>query len=107
MTRNARLTDPSTSYAAVPVNITAQAFKILQQYARAARHGLELIDHDAYMLAGFHPNARDGQRCSDLRRLGLIERIKDRGRTPSGKLGHYCRITDKGLRFLTNAEGYQ
>jgi len=93
---HARTTDPSTSHAAIPDNLAEQALTVLRAYA----NGWALIDHDAYMHAGFSPNARDGQRCSDLRRWGMIERTGERGRTPSGKSAHRCRITAKGLRYL-------
>ena len=95
---HARPTDPDTSHRAVPVNITDQAWKILQVY----KSGRELLDHDAYELAGYGPNARDGQRCSDLREAGLIARTGNRGITPSGKAGHLCRITEDGKNYIAS-----
>lgn len=94
--RHARAGDPSTSHEAIPKNITAQALRILHAY----RTGRPLLDVDAYELAGYGPNARDGQRCSDLRQCGLIQRTGERATTPSGKKGHLCRITPAGLAFL-------
>lgn len=93
---HARASDPPTSHEAVPTNITAQALRVLRAYACDR----PLTDHDAYLLAGFPPNARDGQRCSDLRVTGLIERTGERGRTPSGKSGYLCRITLAGWNYL-------
>jgi hypothetical protein len=95
---HARASDPATSHEAVPVNIGRQALRILLAYHSS---GHAMTDHDAYSLAGYAPNARDGQRCSDLRKFGLIERTGLRGRTPSGKSGHLCCITPKGRAFLT------
>lgn len=93
---HARSSDPQTSHDAIPVNLTAQAFIILRAYAS----GRAMIDHDAYAAAGYSPNARDGQRCSDLRHAGFIERTGARGTTPSGKGAHLCRITARGLWYL-------
>jgi len=95
---HARPTDPNTSHAAIPPNITDQAWKILQVY----KNGRELLDHDAYEQAGYGPNARDGQRCSDLRAAGLIARTGNRGITPSGKAGHLCRITEEGKNYIAS-----
>lgn len=96
---HARRSDPNTSKAAAAsIDISAQAWKILQVY----KSGRELLDHDAYELAGYGPNARDGQRCSDLREAGLIARTGNRGITPSGKAGHLCRITQEGKNFIAS-----
>jgi hypothetical protein len=93
---HARPSDPDTSHAAVPVNITEQGVRVLQAY----RDGEALLDVEAYRRAGFGPTARDGQRCSDLRHAGLIERTGGRGVTPSGKRGYLCRITAAGHDYL-------
>jgi hypothetical protein len=93
---HARSSDPSTSHEAIPENITAQALRVLRSY----RTRRPLLDVDAYELAGYGPNARDGQRCGDLRRYGLIRRTGERATTPSGKKGHLCQITEAGLAFL-------
>src|SRR5436190_19909144 len=95
---HARPTDPSTSHEAIPKNITAQALRILDSY----KTGRPLLDVDAYALAGFGPTARDGQRCSDLRKVGFIRRTGERAKTPSGKNGCLCRITSAGLSYLEN-----
>jgi hypothetical protein len=96
---HARASDPDTSHEAVPVHITAQALRVLRAY----QDGVALLDHDAYRRAGFGPNARDGQRCSDLRFHGLIERTGERDFTPSGKRGYLCRITPAGRAYLATA----
>lgn len=64
------------------------------------RDGAAMTDHDAYQRAGFGPHARDGQRCSDLRRKKLIEPTGGRGITPSGRTGRLCRITTRGKVYL-------
>jgi len=99
---HARRSDPDTSYEAIEsIDVTAQAIRILRSY----RNGDFLLDHDAYQRAGFPPNARDGQRCSDLRAAGYIERTGARGTTPSGKSGHLCCITAAGLAYLKRVAG--
>lgn len=94
---HARITDPDTSRDAVPVNLSDQAYRVLRAY----RTGLELLDHDAYRLVGMDNGGRMAhQRCSDLRKAGMIERTGRRGQTPSGKAGYVCRITPRGLAYL-------
>jgi hypothetical protein len=93
---HARTGDPSTSHEAVPEHLTEQALRVLFSY----RDGEPLLDFDAYRRAGFGPHARDGQRCSDLRHAGFIERTGKRKLTPSGKFGHLCRITSAGQDYL-------
>ena len=94
---HSRTSDPQTSRdAAEAVNITRQAKVILSAY----KTGLSLLDVDAYRRAGFAPHACDGQRCSDLRSAGLIERTGAKALTPSGKYGYLCRITEQGLEYL-------
>ena len=93
---HARRSDPPTSHEAVEsINVTAQAHTVLLQY-----RGRDLIDYDAYRLAGFPEYARNGQRCSDLRHAGYIERTGKRGLTPTGRSGYVCRITSTGLNYL-------
>ncbi len=99
---HARASDPATSHEAIErINITAQALCILQAY----QCDEPLLDYDAYRLAGFPPNARDGQRCSDLRQAEFIERTGKRAQTPSGKSGHLCRITTSGRNYLALKNG--
>lgn len=94
---HARRHDPDTSKdTARRVKIRSQALIVLRAYAS----GRELIDHDAYRLAGFAPGRTSHQRCSDLRYWGWIERIKDRGATPYGSSAYKSRITPKGMRVL-------
>lgn len=98
--KRARRTDPETSFeAAAAVSVTQQARVILSAYA----DGAELLDVEAYRKAGFPPHACDGQRCSDLRRNGLIERTGEKRKTPSGRPGYVCAITRKGIAFLSGA----
>jgi hypothetical protein len=94
---HARKSDPDTSHdAAASINITEQALIILRAY----QDGRPLLDVDAYRRAGFPPHACDGQRCSDLRRAGFIERTGAKGETPSGKSAYLCRITQAGADRL-------
>jgi uncharacterized protein YjhX (UPF0386 family) len=97
---HARTSDPATSHEAVPKNVTAQGLQVLRAY----KTGEPLLDVDAYRLAGFGPTACDGQRCSDLRKSGYIERTGDKAKTPSGKSGYLCRITRAGLDYLRQHE---
>jgi hypothetical protein len=96
---HAKASDPDTSHEAVAeINITDQALVILESY----RDATSLLDVDAYRLAGFPPHACDGQRCSDLRRTGMIVRTGQKAVTPSGKKGHLCRITARGSAYLVS-----
>lgn len=96
-TIHARTHDPDTSHEAVPGNISQQMKHVLRAYA----DGAELTDHAAYSKVGLTVAINGArQRCSDLRRVGLIERTGERGMTPSGKSGYLCRITQKGRDFL-------
>lgn len=96
MSFHARLSDPDTSHEAIPKNISVQAIKILRAYGA----GGSLLDVEAYQSAGFGPTACDGQRCSDLRKSGYIERTGEKARTPSGKSGYLCKITPAGVAYL-------
>jgi hypothetical protein len=93
---HARGDDPDTSHEAVPVNITAQALRVLYAY----RDDDAMLDHTAYRLVGLGVSRFTHQRCSDLRAANLIERTGERGRTPSGKAGYLCRITQAGHDYL-------
>jgi hypothetical protein len=93
----ARRYDPDTSKeTARRIAIWSQCIKVLRSYAG----GRELLDHDAYRLAGFPSGRTSHQRCSDLRDQGFIERTGRRGKTPSGHSGFLCQITGKGAAFL-------
>lgn len=97
---HARRKDPSTSQAAAgKVDVSAQAWKVLQAY----KNGEMLLDHEAYKRVGLAEENQKRfahQRCSDLRRAGLIEPTGDRGITPSGNTGNLCRITMEGRYFI-------
>ena len=99
---HARRNDPKTSHdAAAAIDISAQAWKVLQAY----KTGRAMLDHDAYKLVGLaeeNQKRMAHQRCSDLRDAGLIERTGDRGVTPSGKAGYLCRITEEGKNFIAS-----
>ena len=100
----ARRYDPDTSKeTARRIRYLSQAIKVLKAYAITGR---ELLDHDAYRLAGFPPGRTSHQRCSDLRDWGLIERTGKRGLTPSGHSGTTSRITELGIRFLLKLEPF-
>ncbi len=89
---HARTDDVDTSHEAVPVNLTKQARAVLFAYS----DGKHWIDEDAYARVGLVGH----QRCSDLRREGLIERTGVKGRTKAGKKSHICRITEAGLKYI-------
>lgn len=94
---HARRSDPDTSHDAVPVNITQQAWDVLQAY----RDGAVLIDEQAYWRVGMEGH----QRCSDLRQRGLIVDTRMRGRTQKGKSAMLCRITQAGLDWIASGGG--
>jgi hypothetical protein len=101
---HARRYDPDTSRdTARRIRILSQATTVLKAYAITGR---ELLDHDAYRLAGFPVGRTSHQRCSDLRAWGYIERTGKRGLTPSGHTGHLCRITELGIRYLLKLEPF-
>jgi hypothetical protein len=99
---HARRKDPGTSHdAAGNVDVSAQAWKVLQAY----KSGELLLDHEAYKRVGLseeNQNRFAHQRCSDLRKAGLIARTGDRGVTPSGSFGYLCRITPEGKNFIAS-----
>jgi hypothetical protein len=102
---HARRYDPDTSRdTARRIRILSQAVTVLRAYAITGR---ELIDHDAYRLAGFPGGRTSHQRCSDLRDWGFIERVGKRGLTPSGHSAHLCRITELGVRYLLKLEPFR
>jgi hypothetical protein len=98
---HARNTDPDTSHEAVPSArvISAQMLLVLRVYAEAGNEAI--TDHEAYHRAGLVVEMNGArQRCTDLRHAGFIERTGDRGRTPSGKTGYLCSITQAGRDHL-------
>lgn len=101
---HARRYDPDTSKeTARRIRILSQARKVLKVYAVTGR---ELLDHEAYRLAGFPAGRTSHQRCSDLRTWGYIERVGKRGLTPSGHTGHLSAITELGIRYLMSLEPF-
>lgn len=94
----ARATDPDTSAEAVEsIDVSKQALLVLKAYVLAGR---DLMDWEAYRLAGFPPGRTSHQRCSDLRHKGHIERTDHKGRTPSNKAAYYCRLTEQGRAYF-------
>lgn len=97
----ARTNDPDTSVAAAQrVKVTEQMLQVLAAY----RDGVELLDEQAYERVGFSAAHHARQRCSDLRRAGLIGRVGRTARTVSGRSGHLCRITEAGAAVLDSRE---
>lgn len=93
----ARRSDPDTSTdAAGHIRVTEQMIQVLGAY----RDGHELLDEQAYQRAGFSAAHHARQRCSDLRRAGLIGRVGRTARTVSGRSGHLCQITAAGRAVL-------
>jgi hypothetical protein len=91
--------DPDTSFtAAASVNVSASALRVLRIYGRPSVD--RILDYDAYQLAFTHLASGIGARCADLRRNGLIERTGEKAKTPSGREGYLCRITEKGRAYL-------
>jgi hypothetical protein len=89
---------PDTSLAAAAsVNVTASALKVLRVYGRLDR---PLLDFDAYKHAFERLASGIGARCHDLRKNGFIERTGEKAKTPSGRSGYLCVITEKGRRYL-------
>jgi hypothetical protein len=91
--------DPDTSFtAAASVDVSASALKVLRIYGRPTVD--TILDYDAYQLAFTNLASGIGARCADLRRNGLIERTGEKAKTPSGRAGYLCRITEKGRAYL-------
>lgn len=97
---HARAGDPETSHEAA-AKVERKISKTCAQILRAYASGLAITDHEAYRRVGLDNGGRfTHQRCSDLRSGGYIERLKDRGLTPSGNSAFLSRITPKGKQFL-------
>jgi hypothetical protein len=99
-----RRSDPETSQAAAnnpkfKIRWGSQRWYLLQAYASAEfyRHEMNppLTDEEAGEQAGVSRVA-DTRRCSELRRMGLIERVGI-GYTSNGSPAMTCRITDEGM----------
>ena len=73
----------------------SQAMRLLAIYAQNPIMGL--TDEEASTQAGI---LHGWKRCSDLRRLGLIEDAATMRETSSGVNAMVCRITQQGLEAL-------
>lgn len=78
------------------MKVTEQMLQVLRAYGA----GTALLDEAAYAAAGFDTGTHARQRCSDLRRAGLIGRIGRTATTRSGRAAHLCAITDLGRAVL-------
>lgn len=97
-----RATDPETSHAAVPRNITAKNARgrLLCAYWRS----VDATDEEAAEWAGISLASEYAKRCSELRDAGYIEPT---GVTRSGASGHQrivCQITVAGRVALQRSE---
>jgi hypothetical protein len=93
---HARRTDPDTSHATAKlVKMNAQRYRVLGSYYK---HRREMIDHEAYALAGMHQSGYAHQRCSDLRNAGWIVPTGNKGTTPFKKPARKCVITTTGIQ---------
>jgi hypothetical protein len=93
-----RNTDPEGSVNGanhIKLKRTSQAMRLLAVYAQNPIMGL--TDEEASSQAGI---LHGWKRCSDLRRLGLIEDAATQRETLSGVLAMVCRITQEGLEAL-------
>ncbi len=93
-----RNTDPAGSVNGaehIKLKRTTQAMRLLAIYAENPIMGL--TDEEASAQAGI---LHGWKRCSDLRRLGLIEDAATQRETLSGVLAMVCRITQEGLEAL-------
>ena len=93
----ARRADPETSRdaAADPkaqVKWGTDRHKLLLAYARADG---PMLDEIAEEKAGTR-SLNHAPRCSELRRMGLIEPTGEKAKTASGKMAMVCRITERG-----------
>ena len=93
-----RNTDPEGSENGaqhIKLKRTSQAMRLLTIYAQNPVFGL--TDEEASSQAGI---VHGWKRCSDLRRLGLIEDAAIMRQTSSGVLAMVCRVTQQGLEVL-------
>ncbi len=93
-----RNTDPTGSVNGaqhIKLKRTSQAMRLLAIYAENPIMGL--TDEEASSQAGI---VHGWKRCSDLRRLGLIENAATMRQTSSGVLAMVCRITQTGLEVV-------
>lgn len=103
---NYRNTDPETSKEAwdsVANDAANQRIKLLRLYAEME----DATDDEVAFVADMLDGNNYTKRCSDLRRQGLIEPIRDEGGKVltrpglSGRSRMLCRITPKGREVLS------
>jgi hypothetical protein len=80
----------------VPKHINKQCLRVLDSY----QHGDDLLDYEAYEKAGMSESGYTHQRCSDLRRDGLIEWTGWEDLSPKNRWAGLCRITVAGVVAL-------
>ena len=100
-----RVSDPDTSAQGakdVRLRQSSQMYKLLEQYIT---HRLGLTDEEAGVFSGLASRgAGYWKRCSDLRRLGLIEDCKVRRLGASGSEMMVCVFTPAGLEAWQDAK---
>lgn len=100
-----RVTDPDTSEAGaqfVRMRQSSQMYQLLEQYVI---HRLGLTDEEAGIKSGLAlRGAGYWKRCSDLRRLGLIEDCKVRRVGTSGAEMMVCVFTPAGFEAWQDAK---
>jgi hypothetical protein len=91
-----RATDPDTSKQTQKVTIASQRATLLAFYYQSLT-GLtdeevaEIAEQSGFAIRGYW------KRCSDLRRLGLVQDTGQRRTLSSGRLGMVCVITQQGI----------
>lgn len=100
-----RVSDPDTSAKAaedVRLRQSSQMYKLLEQYVL---HRQGLTDEEAGVFSGLaQRGAGYWKRCSDLRRLGLIEDSKVRREGVSGSAMMVCVFTPAGFEAYQEAK---
>lgn len=100
-----RTSDPDTSAAAaqdVRLRQSSQMYLLLEQYVL---HRQGLTDEEAGVFSGLASRgAGYWKRCSDLRRLGLIEDCKVRRLGVSGSMMMVCVFTPAGFEAWQDAK---
>lgn len=91
-----RASDPDTSRQAQKVIIASHRATLLAFYYQSSggltdEEVAEIAEQCGFTIRGYW------KRCSDLRRLGLIEDTGDRRTLSSGRLGMVCAITQLGI----------
>ena len=91
-----RATDPETSRQAQKVTIASHRATLLAFYYQSSggftdEEVAEIAEQSGFAIRGYW------KRCSDLRRLGLINDTGVRRTLSSGRLGMVCAITQLGI----------